>query len=92
MLSNFSTRLINNLAKRFINCDKYQKSSSVQEERQKHQVSVISVIGDSYQDDVFIMFRTAKAALLQTTKAIEKSIQVSFGSDASADADRRSRK
>ena len=47
---------------------------------------------NSYQDDVFIMFRTAKAALLQTTKAIEKSIQVSFGSDASADADRRSRK
>lgn len=38
------------------------------------------------------MFRTAKAALLQSTKAIEKSIQVSFGSDASADADRRSRK
>ena len=32
--------------KRFINCDKYQKSSSVQEERQKHQVSVISVIGE----------------------------------------------
>ena len=56
----------------------------------KCQLSVLSV--NSYQDDVFIMFRTAKAALLQTTKAIEKSIQVSFGSDASADADRRSRK